>query len=498
MGISEGETRPFPERVSPPAGDSGTTPGCGDGDGPADVRASARTDGRTDGAVDTSHGTAAAYREQVERLVRRLSETEHALQALAAGEIDAIVDPATAAPIFLCPAQEALARSEARYRDLVTRAPLIVSELSPTGDILFANAAVQTILGHPPEMVERRHYVDALVAPDHRGAAGALMRLLRSGDVTGVELPLRAADGSLRWIAWNSANRYDEQRNLMAIVLFGVDVTARREAEDAARRLAEEKVARARAEAANAAKAQFLATMSHELRTPLNAIGGYTQLLEMGLRGPVTSEQTEDLAKIRRSQVHLLALINDIMNFVRLEAGHVTFQIEAVRVCEIMEVIRSLTEPQVAAKGLSCHFEAHALDVTVWADREKVQQVLANLVSNAIKFTEPGGRITVECLASDREVALRVSDTGVGIPPEQLDLIFEPFVQVNRELKRPQEGVGLGLAISRDLARAMHGELAVESTPGVGSVFTLTLPLDGDALHPGDSGPATRSGRSAA
>ncbi|HEX3159632.1 MAG TPA: ATP-binding protein [Gemmatimonadaceae bacterium] len=486
MAISDDETRHAHEHPRPVTVDRSMTPDRPDGARLADGRAPESTDGCAeaawapsacaDGNGAVSSDASAAYRVQVERLVRRLSETEDAIQALAAGEIDAVVDPATAAPIFLSRAQDALARSEARYRDLVTRAPLIVAELSPAGDILFANDAVRTILGHPADTIQRPGWMDALVGPDHRADAEKLLRRLRRGDVTGIELPLRAADGGVRWIAWNSANRYDERRNLTAIVLFGVDITARRGAEDAARQLAEEQVARARAEVANATKAQFLATMSHELRTPLNAIGGYAELLEMGLRGPVTPAQAEDLGKIRRSQVHLLGLINDIMNFARLEAGHVTFQLAAVSVHEILETIRSLTEPQIAAKGVTCHIDEGPPGVAVWADREKVQQVLANLVSNAIKFTDPGGRITVECFARDKHVALRVTDTGVGIPAEQLEVIFEPFVQINRELKRPQDGVGLGLAISRDLALAMRGELVVESTSGEGSAFTLTLP----------------------
>jgi PAS domain S-box-containing protein len=443
-------------------------------------RAAARADGVPGDETGERGATGTAgYREHVERLVRRLSETEGALQALASGEIDAVVDPATAAPIFLSRAQEALARSEARYRDLVTRAPSIVCELGPGGDVRFANEAVRAILGHAPETVEGRDWLDALVAPEHRGAARELVRRLRAGDVTGVELPLRTADGADRWIAWNSANRYDAHGELTAIVLFGVDVTARREAEDAARRLVEEQVARARAEAANQAKLDFLAVMSHELRTPLNAIGGYAQLLEMGLRGPVTPAQHDDLAKIQRSQVHLLGLINDIMNFARLEAGHVTYQMGAVSITETLETIRSLTEPQIAAKGLTCDIRPCDPDVTVWADAEKVQQVLVNLVSNAIKFTEPGGRIAIACHDGRADVALVVADTGRGIAAAQLGAIFEPFVQVNREFKRPQDGVGLGLAISRDLARGMGGDLTVESALGTGSTFTLRLPRRG-------------------
>ncbi len=415
-------------------------------------------------------------RTQVERLVRHLSEAEGALQALAAGEIDAVVDPATAVPILLSQAQEAIAHSEARFRDLVTRAPSIVCELTTAGEITFMNEAARTILGADPTTLVGQNLWEALVPPSHHAMARELARDLCRHDVTGYELPLTDAKGKLRWIAWNSANRVDDDGGVHAFVLFGVDVTARREAEENARRLAEAQVARARAEAANRAKMEFLAVMSHELRTPLNAIAGYVQLLEMGLKGPVTPEQVADLERIRESQAHLLGLINDIMNFARLEAGRVTFRYGDVVVQDLLATIRADTEPQTRAKGLAYSVAACDSGLTVWADADKVRQILINLVSNAIKFTNPGGRIAITCVIGDDDVMIDVKDTGQGIPTERLTDIFDPFVQVNPSFSRLHQGVGLGLAISRDLARAMHGDLAVESSIGRGSTFSLRLP----------------------
>jgi PAS domain S-box-containing protein len=416
------------------------------------------------------------YRAQVERLVRHLSEAEGALQALAAGEIDAVVDPTTAVPILLSQAQEAIARSEARFRDLVTRAPTVVCELTTSGQITFVNHSVRAILGHAAESLVGRNLWQTLVPPSHRALADELARELCRHDVTGYELPLTDAEGRVRWLAWNSANRRDPDGGVQAFVLFGVDVTARREAEENARRLAEAQIARARAEAANRTKMEFLAVMSHELRTPLNAIGGYVQLLEMGLKGPVTPEQLADLERIRQSQTHLLGLINDIMNFARLETGRVTFHHEDVLVAELLATIKAVTEPQTRAKGLAYHVTECDPTLTVWADAEKTRQILINLVSNAIKFTKPGGRLTLECAVADGGVHVHVRDTGQGIPPDRLADIFEPFVQVNPSFSRAHEGVGLGLAISRDLARAMHGDLTVESSLGSGSTFSLVLP----------------------
>jgi signal transduction histidine kinase len=255
------------------------------------------------------------------------------------------------------------------------------------------------------------------------------------------------------------------------------------EAERAAR--AEAEAARTVAEAANRAKMDFLATMSHELRTPLNAIGGYAELLALGVRGPVTTAQQEDLARIQRSQQHLLGLINEVLNFARLEGGAVHFDLADLEVASLLGGLEALVLPQVRAKGLSLTLAACDPALRVRADAEKLRQILLNLLSNAVKFTASGGSIHVDAGCADADapagvargaVAITVRDTGVGIAAHQLAAIFEPFVQVGRALNNPGEGTGLGLAISRDLARAMGGELTAESTPGAGSVFRLVLP----------------------
>jgi PAS domain S-box-containing protein len=252
------------------------------------------------------------------------------------------------------------------------------------------------------------------------------------------------------------------------------------ELEQANERLIEEtaaaQAARAAAEEANRAKTEFLAVMSHELRTPLNAIAGYAELLRMGLRGPVTPEQVEDLSRITRSERTLLAQINDILNFARLEAGHVSYTSETVAVQELVADLEAMISPQLRAKKL--HFEFGGCDsgLAVHADPDKLRQILLNLLSNAIKFTSAGGAVEVTCEVGAERAEIRVRDTGLGIPPEKLQAVFEPFVQLDRSLTSSQEGSGLGLAISRDLARGMGGELRAESTLGVGSTFVLTLP----------------------
>jgi PAS domain S-box-containing protein len=268
------------------------------------------------------------------------------------------------------------------------------------------------------------------------------------------------------------------------IIAHGTDVTeqvlARREVErlydleQHARTVVEE--AYRLAEAANRAKSQFLAVMSHELRTPLNAIGGYAELLEMGIRGPVTPEQREDLHRIQSSQRHLLGLINEVLNYAKLETGSVSYDIGDVVVRETLVAAESLVAPQARAKGLTLATTECEVDFVARADGEKLRQVVVNLLSNAVKFTDPGGHVEMSCSADADAVRIHVRDTGIGIPADKLHVIFDPFVQVRGDLARRHEGTGLGLAISRDLARAMGGDLTVESTLQQGSIFTLALP----------------------
>jgi signal transduction histidine kinase len=211
------------------------------------------------------------------------------------------------------------------------------------------------------------------------------------------------------------------------------------------------------------------------------------------VHGPVNEAQRDALARLARSQAHLLRLINDVLNFAKLDAGQVQYAIADVSLDDSLAALEPLVAPQVRAKGLTFTWQSCAdgdLPLVVRADPDKLQQVLLNVVANAIKFTGAGGTIAIECDATGERVYVRVRDTGVGIPADKLPFIFEPFVQVERALNRPHDGVGLGLAISRDLARGMDGDLTVESTVGEGSVFTIVLPkAAGYGLRAADSLP---------
>lgn len=286
-------------------------------------------------------------------------------------------------------------------------------------------------------------------------------------------------DVAIKFLGESFIIKSDKEQILDFLVSSFEDLVKTNEAlrESESERLAlynREKLARLEAEDANQAKSEFLAAMSHDLRTPLNAIGGYASLLTDGIQGPVTDGQKSYLERIRRNQTHLLGLVNDVLNFARVEKGQVSITPVDLDVGSIINDIRAMTEVHVSGRGLELRAE-ECNNLMVRADRERVEQILMNLIGNSLKFTTAGGVINISCTASSDFVTIMVSDTGVGIPPDRLEAIFDPFVQVDSSRANEQQGVGLGLAISRNLARLMDGDLTATSEVGVGSTFMLRL-----------------------
>ncbi len=356
-----------------------------------------------------------------------------------------------------------LEESESQFRALADSIPQLAWMAFADGSIFWFNQRWYEYTGTTPEQVvgwgwQSMHEPSVLPLVLERWKASIV-----SGARFEMEFPLRGADGRFRWFLTRVEPLRDREGRLVRWFGTNTDVQSLREARDAA-------------EAANRAKSDFLAVMSHELRTPLNAIGGYAELLELGIRGPINDAQRHDLERIRASQQHLLGLISGVLDMSRIEAGRVAYDLEPTPVAPYLEEIIGLVAPLAATKTLSLEHEAGAPGLAVLADREKLRQILLNLLSNAIRHTPPKGRITIAAEERGDVVALVTRDTGAGIPADALERIFEPFVQLDRSLTRVREGIGLGLSISRDLARGMGGEIDVESAPGEGACFTLTLP----------------------
>ncbi len=253
-------------------------------------------------------------------------------------------------------------------------------------------------------------------------------------------------------------------------LVLGASVSERRRAEE------EMRLAHARAEEANQAKAEFLAVMSHELRTPLNAISGYVDLLSLGVDGVLTEKQQASLTRIQLNQRHLLSLIEDVLSFVRIEAGRLPIDIRTIPVQVVANALEPTVRPELQRKELAFSCDACDAALSVRADPEKLRQILLNFVANAIKFTASKGHIRVGAEQDGASVRIWVSDTGIGIPAHQIAQVFEPFFQVESGPTRRYPGIGLGLAIARDLARAMGGEVRLESTVGKGSTVSVLLP----------------------
>ncbi|MCE9570661.1 MAG: PAS domain S-box protein [Rhodocyclales bacterium] len=390
-------------------------------------------------------------------------------------------------------AEQALRKSEMSYRALIENAADAIVVVNPDGRLCQVNARACEMFGYSAEEFIGMP-ASAIVAPADVAGQRETFRRVAAGERVSVSRSYRRKDGSVFPVEINACQTVD------GLVLGIVrDVTERKRAEDEVRRLHEElrryaadleqrvaertaalEAAKIRAEAADRAKSGFLATMSHELRTPLNSIIGFTGVLQQKIPGPLNAEQEKQLGIVRNASRHLLELINDVLDISKVEAGELSLASERFDLRELLLRLGETFSPQAARRGLSYGQKIAEGDLFVSGDSRRVAQVLGNLIANALKFT-PGGGITLDCTRRDDACIIAVSDTGVGIRPEDMNRLFRPFSQIENGLTGLREGTGLGLAISRHLAQAMGATIQVESEWGKGSRFSFTLPMGGKA-----------------
>ena len=367
--------------------------------------------------------------------------------------------------------QEELRRSEARFRSLIVNATDLITILTADGTILYESPPIERMLGyHGNELVGRNAF--DLVHPEDRAATRAAFdRALADPALEPmVEFRCRHKDGSWRWLEATGTNLLADD-DVGGFVVNSRDITDRKRANEELRTVLEE------AQAANRAKGLFLDMMSHELRTPLQAVLGYSESLLGSPEASLTAEQREDIGYIHKGGGRMIALINQLLDLSRMEAGRLDLATDPVDLVQVIEQVRQDVAPQAAAKALAVQVDLPPFLPEVIGDAERLRQILLNLVGNAVKFTIEGGVHITATVTSTGGVEVAVSDTGIGISREMMPLIFEEFRQVDGNLTRRQGGAGLGLAIARKLAEQMGGNITVSSEPHVGSTFRLHLPV---------------------
>lgn len=375
-------------------------------------------------------------------------------------------------------AESQLAASEKKYRELVQHANSIILRWNADGHITFINEYGQRFFGYPEDEILGRHVMETIVPPEETSGRDleALMEAICANPAA-FEQNLNEnirRDGQRVWVAWTNRFEHDAEGNVAEILSIGTDMTARRQAEI-------EREKRHQAEAADRIKSAFLATMSHELRTPLNSIIGFTGIILQGLAGPLNEEQSKQLSMVRTSARHLLALVNDVLDISKIEAGQLEVARAPFDLHAAITKVLAIVQPQAEAKALTLRVAVDPMLGQAVADQRRFEQILLNLLSNAIKFTDSGEVALIADLVDDPHTSttlcLRVTDTGIGIKPENLSSLFQPFQQIDAGLARNHDGTGLGLAICRRLIELMGGTITAASEWGQGSTFTVMLPI---------------------
>jgi PAS domain S-box-containing protein len=454
-------------------------------------------------------------REQVGALYERSTgstDREHHAQLLAAlQDLSTAEEELRAQHESIVEAQRELEFQRVRYRALFEGAPDPYVVTDEDGTIEEANGALARMLGVPVENLVRKS-LDAFIDPSARRDLDTRLRRLSDVERLNIALEVKTPNGKVIPVDASLSILESGVDGRKAFCWQLRDATGRQETEDSMRalnrslnaRVAQrtrelelalegEQSARKDAEAANRIKTELFARLSHEFRTPLHAVSGYLEILQQNIHGALTKEQRRDLDRIHQAQEHLMALVNMILDFAKLEAGPIELSMAEIPIEETVLGAEALVFPQFAKKKVAYTHHAGDPSLTVFADREKVQQILVNLLANAMKFTPAGGSVDLDWRIEDQSLQVRVRDTGPGIPAEKMEQIFEPFVQLRSSGSLPTGGTGLGLPISRDLARAMGGDISAASKEGSGSTFTVNLPLRKHSTGAKLSAPSTAS-----
>jgi len=388
-----------------------------------------------------------------------------------------------------------------RYRELFEHAPVPYLVTDQQGVIIDANRAAAAFLRVAPAYLRGKPLV-VFVSPARRRAFREQLPALGSSPVETAHLRIRPRKRPARSVVASVGVVRDRRGAVLELRWLLVDETERRRRERSIRSMNEElrrrvdertadlqhalarqaelaqaaESARLAAERASREKTELIAIVSHELRTPLAAIGGYAELLALDIRGPLTAPQRTDVQRIQEAQTHILRLVEDLVGYSKLETGRLRFDLGDVIVRDAIDALVSFVQPQAAAKNIAVAIRSSDPAATARADEERLRQIVLNLLSNAIKFTRRGGHVWISYEVDETTVRIHIQDDGIGIPADKIESIFEPYVQLASTGTTNEIGWGLGLAISRDLARAMGGDLLAALAPDHGTIFTLTLP----------------------
>ena len=366
-------------------------------------------------------------------------------------------------------ANRELHESQKRYQTLTNIAPVGIFHTDIEGRTTYVNPTWCEISGMSAELGLGNGWLNGVHPDDRKSLSKSWNDATQEQSRSIQDYRFIHEDGSVVWVIGQAVPELNENNQVIGYVGTITDITERKRIEDL-------KAAVDRAESADRLKSAFLATMSHELRTPLNSIIGFTGILLQNLVGPLNDEQKKQLTMVQGSAQHLLELINDVLDISKIEAGQVTIYPSEFYLNEAVQRSLEKIVPMAEKKGLTVNSDISPDRILLNNDQRRVEQILINLLNNAVKFTEKG-EVKVKCQVTDGYVLTSVSDTGIGIQPEDLEVLFKPFQQIDTGISRQYEGTGLGLSICKRLVELMGGQISVESEWGKGSTFSFTLPL---------------------